>query len=512
MWLATLVRRRATRSPDAVALRDPRRELTWGELAAEVGSLAGRIDASVPRGGRIALMGENRVEMIEAYLAAALAGAAVTPVNPHLADDEIDYILDMLEPSMALGDARSLGRLATLRPELERLDLDDVPGLDAAPPPPRTDDSLDDTFAIMHTSATTGRPKGVVVSMRSLQANNLAWIAGMGPRDGLVYLHATPLFHGSMVAALGHLAGGASVAVLDRFTPQGFIAAVERWQVEHALLVPSMIRLVLETKRLNDADLSSLRLIIHTAEAMPPSLRATAAKRLGVPMRNSYGITEGGGNAITFGDEDAPEEPRVRGATCAGLPLPGYDARILREDGSAADPGEIGEMCLRGDALMSGYWRDEEATARALRDGWLHTGDMGYVDERGYLWVVDRRTDLIVRGGQNVYPAEVERVLRQSPNVADVAVVAVPSDNWGQTPWAFVQPTSTADFDEQELLALVVADLASYKRPSRFVRVESIPRSPSGKALRRILRDDARALIDRESQPAAESYSPPVQS
>jgi acyl-CoA synthetase (AMP-forming)/AMP-acid ligase II len=483
MWLDRILDRQVIMAADRIALRDVRRELTWRELRREVDSLAALLVASVPAGERVVVISANRIEVLVAYLACASAGVVVVPVNEDLADPELEYVIGYAEPQLAIVSEAARVRLAALAPGLA------VRSIEEPPPPadnPRRTPGLGDAFGIMHTSATTGYPKGATVSHRSLQANALSWLGEPALRAE-VYLNASPLFHGSMVIALDYLAAGACVCVLDRFTPWNCLKALTEWRVNHALMVPSMIRLLLQSRALASADLSALKLIVHTAEPMPAGLRTEAAKVLGVTMWNAYGITEGGGPVITCGDDPGP--PQIPGAVCAGVPMLGVDASIRDPSGRAQPPDVVGEIVLRGDGIMQGYWRRPDATSEALRGGWLHTGDLGYRDADGRFWTVDRRTDLILRGGQNVYPAEVERVLRASANVADVAVVAAPSPDWGQTPWAFVQPSEPAAYDEAELLDLVVKGLASYKRPSRFICVEQIPRGPSGKILRRVLRD-----------------------
>jgi acyl-CoA synthetase (AMP-forming)/AMP-acid ligase II len=483
MWLDRILDRQVVMTPDRIALRDIRRELTWRELRREVDALAALLAAGIPAAERVLVISANRLEVLVCYLACASAGVVVVPVNEDLADPELSYVIGYVEPRLAIASEPARARLAALAPGLPVRAIEEpAPAADN----PRRTPRLDDTFGILHTSATTGHPKGAVVSHRSLQASALSWLGEPGLRAD-VYLNASPLFHGSMVIALDYLAAGSCVCVLDRFTPWNCLQALTRWRVEHALLVPSMIRLLLQTRALASADLSALQLIVHTAEPMPAALREEAAKVLGVTMLNAYGITEGGGQVITFAGEPGP--PLIPGAACAGVPMLGVDARIADSGGRPLPAGEIGEILLRGDGIMQGYWRRPEATGEALRDGWLHTGDLGYLDDGGRFWTVDRRTDLILRGGQNVYPAEIERVLRASPGVADVAVVGAPSQAWGQTPWAFVQPADPAGYDEAALADLAVRELASYKRPSRFIQVEQIPRGPSGKILRRVLRE-----------------------
>ncbi|MFI0980762.1 class I adenylate-forming enzyme family protein [Streptomyces sp. NPDC021093] len=501
MWLERILTRQVALAPDAVALRDAHRELTWRQLQAEVHALAGRIVRQVSEGARVLTMSQNRLEVLVTYLACAAANTVVVPVNADLADSEVSYILDYVEPELAIAQRTSVGRLAGLAPALETWPIEDVPdavaGWDGTPR--LRPAGLDDAFAILHTSATTGHPKGVLTTHRSLQAQAMSWLGDVRPPTGTVYLNASPLFHGSMVIALDYLAAGGTVCVLDRFTPQSCLRALEEWRVAHVLMVPSMIRLLVQTKALQTADLSSVDLIIHTAEPMPESLHNLAVARLGRPLLNTYGLTEGGGPVVTSRSGRLSEPPRHAGARCAGVAMLGVDAEVRTKDGRPAGVGEVGEICLRGEGTMREYWRRPEATAETLRDGWLHTGDLGYVEEDGRLWTVDRRTDLILRGGQNVYPAEIERVLRLSSNVTDVAVVAAPSEAWGHTPWAFVQPVDADSFDEQELLGLAVRELASYKRPSRFLPVEHIPRNPAGKLLRRQMRDRAAAILAEET-------------
>ncbi|GAA3203618.1 class I adenylate-forming enzyme family protein [Actinocorallia longicatena] len=491
MWLAGILERNLRRGPDRTALRDVRRNVTWREFDRDVGALAETIGRRASAGDRVLVLSGNRVEVLETYFACAAAGAVATPLNPALTDTEIDGILGPVAPVLAIADAPGLERLARLRPGLPLLPIEDVAELPDASGPPPAPVAMDAPAAILHTSATSGRPKGVVVDQRSFALNAFSWMADVGAGEGTVFLNACPLFHGSMVIALDYLAAGATVCVLDRFTPQGCLTALETWRAGHAFLVPSMVALLLETRALAGTRLDALDLLLHGAAPMPPSLADAAAARLGVRLQTIYGITEGGGPALSLRPDDKPAAPPVPGATCAGRPMLGTVARIAGPDDRTLGPGEIGELRLRGDGVMRGYWNEPEATAEALRGGELNTRDLCGIDGDGFFWVVDRRTDLILRGGQNVYPAEIEHVLREASCVADVAVVPAPSNRWGQTPVAFLSAAGPAGIDEAELLRLCVAHLAPYKRPSRFVTVEEIPRNPAGKILRTRLRERA---------------------
>ena len=495
MWLREILYRNSVRYPDRVALRDARRDVGWGLLAAEVAALAGHLRRTIPPGARLLVLSANCVEMIEAYFACAEAGAVAVPLNPHLTDAEIGPIIGSVEPGLALADPDSRRRLAVTHPDLPVLCTDEVAGLartggngrpPAAAPPRRGAGPL----MILHTSATTGSPKGVVCDERVVQANAASWLADVEVRPGTVFLNACPLFHATMLIALHYLAAAATVCVLDRFTPQGTLAAIERWRVNHAYLVPSMVQLVLAAKALPGTDVSSLGLLIHGAAPMPAPLAAAARAALRVELMASYGSTEAGGPFASVHPDDRPAAAPVPGAKCVGVALPGYTVILRGDDGRPPGPGETGEILVAGAGVMTGYWRNKAGTDAVLSDGWLNTGDLGVLDGQGYVWLVDRRDDLILRGGQNVYPAEIEQVLRRSSAVADAAVVPGQSSAWGQTPVAFVQPVPGASESAvvPELIDRCVQELASYKRPSRFVILSQIPRSPSGKILRRVLR------------------------
>ncbi|MER7189436.1 class I adenylate-forming enzyme family protein [Streptomyces flaveolus] len=508
MWLNHVMRRGLDRDPDALALRDVRRDVSWRTLHRDVRALAARLRHDTLPGSRVLVLSANRVEVLETYFACAVAGLVAVPVNPALTDPEIGAIMESVEPSAAVAEEAYAARLGALYPGLPVTDIATVaelPDEDAQSADAGAADEagtgMADPVLILHTSATTGRAKGVVVDQRSLQINALSWIADVGPRPGTAFLNAGPLFHGSVVIALDHLAAGGTVCVLDRFTPQGCLAALERWGIEHAFLVPSMVRLLLRAKGLPRTDLSRLRLLLHGAAPMPEDLAREARERLGADLQTIFGITEGGGPVLTLRPDTPVGPPPVPGAVCVGVPMLGAGLRVTDADGREVPAGVIGELQVSGDGLMQAYWKNPEATADVLRDGRLNTHDVGCVDRDGRVWVVDRRNDLILRGGQNVYPAEIEHVLRQSGNVADVVVVPVPSETWGQTPVAFVQPHGDDRFDPEELLRLCVAGLAPYKRPTHFLPIERIPRNPAGKALRTDLREIARQTLiaDREN-------------
>lgn len=500
MWLASVLRRNQIRHADGVALRDVRRELTWNGLYREVSALAAELRARVQPGGRVVLLSGNRVELIEAYLGCAGAGVIAAPVAPSLTSREMAHIIGGLKPELALADTAGRDRLRADQPGLPVLEIERIAALPAGGPW-LPDGPLTTPVAIMHTSATTGKPKGVVIDQRSLASKALSFVADVRCEPTTVFLDACPLFHGSVVQAFNYLASASTICVLDQFTPRALLTALADWQVSHMLAVPSMIRLVLASADVAQADFSRLELVMHGAAPMPAELADRARAVFGADLMTVYGITEGGGPTFALRAGDRPGGQPVAGATCVGLPMPGVSYRVTRPDGSAAEPGEVGEIWLAGDGLMLGYWNDPMATAQALRDGWLNTADLGCTDSRGYIWIVDRRNDLILRGGQNVYPAEIEQILRLAQWVADVAVVPASSEVWGQTPVAFVVPATRTAYAEDELLDLCVRQLASYKRPSLFVRVDALPRTAAGKLQRANLRERADLAVAAEGRP-----------
>jgi acyl-CoA synthetase (AMP-forming)/AMP-acid ligase II len=260
-----------------------------------------------------------------------------------------------------------------------------------------------------------------------------------------------------------------------------------------------MIRFVMAAKAFSTTDLSSLREVMHGGGPMTEELLYEALRVFPCRFRNVYGITEGGG-PIALRASDEPRPPDVGHVSNPPLPagrmIPGAQIIVVDDEGNPVPTGEIGEICVRGDGVMVRYWQNEEATEKTLAGGWLHTGDIGYMDAGGYIFLLDRKNDLIIRGGQNIYPTEIESVLRKYPGVADVAAVGVPSLEWDEVPIAFIVSTDGAELDMVDLIASCSAELASYKRPAALYLIDEIPRNAAGKILRRVLRERLGARTD----------------
>lgn len=494
MWLEQLLQRGCQRAAEQVCLRDVRRDVHWRQLDRDARALAAVIQRSTGRGDRVLILSANRVEMIEAYFACALAGTLAVPINPSLTNPEVSYLANAVSPTLIVADSLGLERLAHISPQTPTVPIESVADLDSSDSafPPA---SMTEPVIMLHTSATTGYPKGVVADHRYLQFQALSWIAEMLPPPGTVYLNTAPLFHGSVTIALNYLATGGVVGILEQFTPRNFFRSIEKWNVEHVFLVPSMIALLLQDKRAASLAHSSLTAIFYGGAPAPDKLVSQARATFDTPLHTIFGTTEGSGTALHKGPGDEPSSSVTPGGSCAGRPMPGFSVRISTEDGDPVNVGEPGLIHLACDGLMQGYWANPDATRKAIVGGWLNTGDVGYQDEKGFVWVLDRRTDMILRGGQNVYPAEIEQVLRTSTQVGEVAVVAAPSHLWGQTPVAFIEPAENNYVDQDELIALCVRELASYKRPSQFIVIDRLPRNTLGKIMRKDLRQRAAELV-----------------
>lgn len=496
-WLPQLLERNRIRRGDRVAVIDGDRRLTYRELDERTGRLARGLRAGgVRRGDVVALLSANRLEVLEMYFALGKLGVTVVPLNPALPPAEVGRLSARCGARMVVGEAAPLARLEGAV-EVPRTAFEDeryaawLASDDGVPLP---EVELGDLFAVLHTSATTGAAKGVMVDQRSLMAIALGYLEEARPPDDVVLLMCCPLFHGALVLPLVLMTAGATVAVMRAFTPQLCLAEIARLRATHVFLVPDMLRFVLQAKAFAGTDLSSLREVIYGAAPMPPELLAEAHERLVCGFRQVYGSTECGGPMGTLGPEDHAFDPRAPHPV--GRMVWGMEATVRDADGRPLPTGEVGEICVRGDALMRGYWEDPEATRESMPDGWFRTGDLGRLDEGGFVHLEGRVKDVINRGGLKVHPAEVERVLLEHPGVGEAAVVGAPDRDWGEVPVAYVVANGSPAPTPADLLRFTVGRLASYKRPTRVELIDELPRNPAGKILRRVLRERAAAGLE----------------
>jgi len=466
---AVWVARHGALRPDAPALADGERvHATWAALAARIASAAAGLRDGLAAGDRVAIVMHNRPEYLEALFAIWHAGLVAVPVNARLHRDEIAYILEHSGASLVLSDAEHAADVdgaTTLIAPGSQWDT-----LLASNPMPLVDRGPEDPAWLFYTSGTTGRPKGATLTNRNLLLMTLSYYADIDPvsaQDSI--LHVAPLSHGSGLYGLPHVARGA-VSVIGDDVP----ALTRRWPGMSFFAAPTMVKRLAADPDMRGA---TLKTIIYGGAPMYLADLQVALDVFGPRLAQIYGQGETPMTITALSKADhAKGDPRR--LQSVGLPRTDVEVRL-------ADDGEI---LVRGDVVMAGYWNDPEATAEALRGGWLHTGDVGSFDEDGYLTLHDRSKDLIISGGMNVYPREVEEALLNHPGVREVAVIGKPDDEWGEAVVAFVVPDGEPPAVE-ELDRTCLERIARYKRPKDYRVVDALPTNNYGKVVKRELRE-----------------------
>jgi acyl-CoA synthetase (AMP-forming)/AMP-acid ligase II len=458
-------------------------------------------ELAVEPGEPFAVLALNSLRYLELYHAAFLGAGVINPLNLRLAPSELAYILADSETRVCFVDAFFAPLLDRVRAEvgLERVVLiggGDVPHdvgyeelLGAAEPCLPAEPEEEDPVVLMYTGGTTGLPKGVLLDQRA-EMLNFYHVAMMWRFDErVVYLHQTPMFHAaSMGGILGVPALGGTSTFVPLFQPAAVLDAVERHGVTMTTMVPTMIGMLLAHPEFRPERLASLETLTYGASPMPVALLEQLLKLFpSLAIYQGYGMTESAAVLTVLG----PEEHRRGGELLrsAGRPVPGVLLSIQDPEGNPLPTGQVGEVCARGGNYMRGYWKQPEATADAFRGGWYHTGDAGYLDERGYLFLTDRVKDMIVTGGENVYSVEVENALASHPAVAQVAVIGIPHEQWGEAVHAIVVVREEGVVTESELIAYARQQIAGYKVPKSVeLRDQPLPLSGALKVLKRELR------------------------
>ena len=480
MNLSSLLVDSATRHADRLAVRLDADVLTYGQLDDLSARLAGALSRSgLQAGDRVGLMLPNSLAWPVAYYGVLRAGGTVVPINPLLKSRELTHYLVDSGASVLItaGDQQPDVDVAVL--ELDRfreLLANQEPLIEVVARAP------DDTAVILYTSGTTGRPKGAELTHDNLTRNatvTATTLIGLGPED--VVLGCLPLFHsfGQTCALNASVRSGASLTLLPRFDAGRALDLMARDAVTVFAGVPTMYSALLHHPGAADASVRSLRLCVSGGAALPVEVLSGFEATFGTVILEGYGLSETSPVACF----NHPDRSRRPGSI--GTPIEGVEMRLVDEAGDVAPAGEVGEIAIRGHNVMKGYWGQPEATAAVMADGWFRTGDLGRRDEDGNYYVVDRKKDLIIRGGFNVYPREVEEVLYEHPAVAAVAVVAIPDDRLGEEVGAAVVRKAGTDVTEDELRAFVKAGLAAYKYPRHIWFVDALPTTATGKIMRR---------------------------
>ncbi|MDG2051533.1 MAG: long-chain fatty acid--CoA ligase [Myxococcota bacterium] len=508
--IGLLLAKRAMLNPDLEAVVDVAtdRRLSYSQLNRRCNRIANALlELGVRRGDRVALLQMNSVEFVETFLAVAKIGAICVPLNWRLVADELAFILQDSGTSALVFGREFLETVAELqgRPALSGegegasnlrhyLQVDgetatwahDYAGLSegASFEEPEVSAGGSDDLYIMYTSGTTGLPKGVVHTHDTALWGSLTILVTAEMRHADRYMVALPLFHvGALTPLTANIHRGVTSILLRAFDPSQVWRLIESEKVQNMLAVPAMLNFMLQVPDRDQVDRSSLRWIMSGAAPVPVSLIRQYAE-MQLDIHQVYGMTETCGPACLTTPETA-----VRKAGSTGKAFVHTEVRVVNESGTDVAVGEGGEVWIRGPHIMKEYWNRPEATAATLVDGWLRSGDVATVDEEGFIYIQDRKKDMFISGGENVYPAEVENVILAHAGVADVAVIGQSSTKWGESGFAIVV-RSDAGLSELDVLEHCKGKLAGFKIPTGVAFIEEIPRNPSGKILKRLLRED----------------------
>ncbi len=513
--LADLLRLRAAHRPDAIAFHFEGASVSFGELDRRSNYAANGLRAiGLQPNERVAYLGKNSDAYFEMLFAVAKAGGVTCPVNWRLAPAEIAYILNDAGARVLFVGPEFAETAKTLTAEVPSLEqiictepndaglavLSDWREAYAGDDPKAARAESDDALQL-YTSGTTGRPKGAIISNRGILESHIRYKDEPGPEwnkwtSDDVSLVAMPCFHiGGTAWGLTGVANGACGVIMREFDPTKVLDFMDAHKISKIFMVPAAMQIVVNQPRAKDVDFSRLKYMMYGASPIPLALLRQCMDVFQCGFVQMYGMTETSGTIVALPPEDHDPEGNER-MRSAGKALTGVELAILDENGAPLPPRAVGEIATRSAANMTGYWNLPDATAATLSDdGWLRTGDAGYLDEDGFVYIHDRVKDMIITGGENVYPAEVENALYEHADIADVAVIGVPDAKWGEAVKACIVLKPGAKLTADDVIAHAKAHIASYKCPKSVDFLDALPRNPSGKILRRALRDQYKAEV-----------------
>lgn len=508
--IAELITAASRQHRERTALVCEERRLTFAETEALSNRIAsGLLASGLTKGERVGVLLANSPEFVCTDFALIKTGLVRVPLNPRLAAGEIEFILRDCRASVLVFSEDFAPMVEEIRPNLPSIRLflcvgKAVPSWAVAfdaflevgsPEPVAVPVSDDDPYMILYTSGTTGRPKGALTNFRSRWVTLFHVYANecfVSKEDKM--LHLASLAHGSGTKVLPFYVKGACNVLMPKFTVQRFCELVERERVTVTWMVPTSIGMLLDYPDLRKYDLSSLRTVVYAGAPMPTERLKEALRTFGPIFVQVYGLSEAPQPDLVLPKEDhvlEGTEAQVRRLASAGRPAIGVELRVVNQKGEDIQPGsdEVGEIIIAGDHILTEYWERPDATAEAIRDGWFYTGDLARVDEEGYVFIVDRSKDMVISGGYNVYPREVEEVLHQHPAVRECAVIGVPDPKWGEAVKACVALRPGMSVTAEELIAHCGRFLAGYKKPKSVDFFDELPKSANGKILKKVLRE-----------------------
>jgi len=500
---STLLEYQAFRRPNKTAVVFEEKGYSYSFLNAEANRVANALRSlGVHPGDRVSMWLPNCFEFITSFYGILKVGAVVVPMNILFKAREIEYLLSNSEAKVLITVASCLETVRQVRNKLFKLEKVIALGLEDPEKDALSfgkfigkfsdqffgvDLSLDDTATILYTSGTTGNPKGAMLTHRNLYMNAEYYAEGLGANENWVGICLLPLSHLlSLAAGQFVLFGrGATLHVMERFVAEQAAMIIAKHKVNYTFAVPTVYAMFLTLPDEPQYDLRSLEVCITTGAMTPLDLRKRFEEKFSCKTIQAYGQVESS-PVITMDRLDKP-----RKFESVGYPLPHLEVKIVDDEDRPLPPNQHGQICARGHCVMKGYWKNPEGTGEAIRDGWLHTGDIGMIDGEGYVYIFDRKKDMIICGGYNIYPIEIENLLYEHPKVLEASVVAVPDERLGEIPKAYIvlKPGETAS--EQEIMDYVKERLAAYKKLRAVEFLEALPRGPTGKILRRALRERA---------------------